>query len=75
MEEDCMWQKEDNTYNEIRRKSVEQWLDDMEAHEDLTVRGGVKVTREYIHHLQEEIKRLEDEGKLKNEYMKKMKQK
>lgn len=70
-----MWQQKDDTYNEIRRRSVEQWLEEMEAHSDIAVRGGVKVTRDYIHHLQEEIKRLEHEGELKNEYMKKMKQK
>ncbi len=69
-----MWQQKDNTYNEIRRRSVEQWLEEMEAHEDIAVRGGVKVTRDYIHYLQDEIKHLEHEGELKNEYMKKMRQ-
>ena len=30
---------EDNTYNDIREKSLMQWLDDMEKHEDVAVRG------------------------------------
>ena len=46
-----MFNREDNTYNEIREKSLFQWLDEMEKHEDIAVRGGVKLTREYIQHL------------------------
>ena len=54
-----MFNREDNTYNEIREKSLFQWLDEMEKHEDIAVRGGVKLTREYIQHLKDENKRLE----------------
>ena len=36
-----MWIKEDNTYNEIRRKSLMQWLDEMEQHSDIAVRCGI----------------------------------
>ena len=32
---------EDNTYNDIREKSLMQWLDDMSKHEDIAVRGGI----------------------------------
>ena len=42
-----MFNREDNTYNEIREKSLFQWLDEMEKHEDIAVRGGVKLTRQY----------------------------
>ena len=66
-----MWIKEDNTFNDIRKRSVEQWLTDIEDNEDLVVRGGVKVTREYIEYLENEIKRLKDENNLKNTYLKK----
>ena len=66
-----MFNREDNTYNEIREKSLFQWLDEMEKHEDIAVRGGVKLTREYIQHLKDENKRLEELNKLKNEYLKK----
>lgn len=66
-----MFNREDNTYNEIREKSLFQWLDEMEKHEDIAVRG-VKLTREYIQHLKDENKRLEEQNKLKNEYLKKV---
>ena len=66
-----MWTKEDNTFNDIRKRSVEQWLKDMEDNEDIAVRGGVKVTREYIKYLKNEIEQLEDENNLKNTYLKK----
>lgn len=67
-----MFNREDNTYNEIREKSLFQWLDEMEKHEDIAVRGCVKLTREYIQHLKDENKRLEEQNKLKNEYLKKV---
>ena len=47
-------------------------FDEMEKHEDIAVRGGVKLTREYIQHLKDENKRLEEQNKLKNEYLKKV---
>lgn len=50
-----------------------QWLDEMEKHSDIAVRGGVKLTREYVQHLQEEIKKLQSENELKAQYMKKLK--
>lgn len=61
----------DNTYNDLRKNSLEQWLSDMEKHEDINVRGGVKLTREYIKHLEEEISNLKEENALKNTYLKK----
>ena len=70
-----MFTRPDNTYNDIREKSLMQWLDEMEQHSDVAVRGGVKLTREYVQHLQEEIRRLEEENQLKAQYLKKMKEK
>ena len=67
-----MFIKEDNTYNDIREKSLLQWLEDIENHEDIVVRGGVKLCREYMQHLKEQNKRLEEENELKNTYLKKM---
>lgn len=69
------WQQPDNTYNDIRERSYNQWLTEMEAHEDIAVRGGVKLAREYMQHLKDENARLQDEIKLRNEYLKKMKNK
>lgn len=65
----------DNTYNEIREKSLLQWLREMENHLDVAVRGGVKLNREYIEYLKSEIKRLEEENELKATYLRKMQEK
>lgn len=60
-------------YQDIREKSLMQWLDEMEQHEDIAVRGGVKLAREYVQSLQKEIENLKSENELKKEYMKKLK--
>ena len=52
--------------------SLMQWLDEMEQHEDIAVRGGVKLAREYVQSLQKEIENLKSENELKKEYMKKL---
>ena len=70
-----MFIKEDNTYNEIREKSIRQWLQEMSVHEDVTVRGGVKVTEDYLDYLKGQIQELEQKNKLKDEYLKKMREK
>lgn len=64
---------EDNTYNDIREKSLMQWLDELEQHEDIAVRGGVKLAKEYFGHLKDEIRKLESENELKAQYLRKMK--
>ena len=69
------WQIEDNTYNDIRERSLDQWLNQMANHEDIEVRGGVKLAKDYITHLKNENSRLESEIALRNEYLKKMKNK
>lgn len=70
-----MYFAEKSEYNSIREKSLEQWLDEMEKHPDIAVRGGVKLCREYVEYLQDEVDKLKDENKLKSQYMKKLKQK
>lgn len=67
-----MFMKEDNTYNEIREKSLLQWLEEMERHEDVAVRGGVKLCREYMQYLKDKNDRLKEECELKNTYLKKL---
>ncbi len=67
-----MFFSEDNTFNDIREKSLEQWLKEMEEHEDVAVRGGVKLCREYIGHLENKINKLQEENELKNKYLKMM---
>lgn len=67
-----MFFKEDNTYNDIRDKSLMQWLDEMEQHEDVAVRSGVRLARDYIQYLKDENQKLKNENELKNSYLKKM---
>lgn len=68
-----MFLKEDNTYNEIREKSIRQWLKEMSEHQDVAVRGGVTVTTDYIDYLKHRIEELEVKNKLKDSYLKKLK--
>lgn len=67
-----MFIKEDNTYNDIREKSLLQWLEEMEQHEDVAVRSGVRLCREYMQYLKKQNKKLEEEKDLKDFYLKKM---
>lgn len=73
--ERAMFFKEDTTFNDIRDKSLQQWLDEMEQHQDVAVRGGVKLTREYVQYLKDEIGRLRHENEVKNAYLKKLREK
>lgn len=66
---------DDNTYNDIREKSIRQWLEEMSNHPDVAVRGGVRVTTDYIDELKKQISILEDKCALKDEYLKKIKTK
>ena len=70
-----MFKQEDTTYNDIRERSLLAWLDEMEKHEDVAVRGGVTLCREYMEYLKQKCVRLENENALKNQYLKKMAQK
>lgn len=67
-----MFIPDDTTYNDIREKSLQQWLDEMEKHEDVAVRTGVRLAREYVGYLKEKTVRLEEENRLKNDYLKKI---
>lgn len=67
-----MFFRKDNTYNDIRDKSLMQWLDEMEQHEDVAVRSGVRLARDYIQYLKDENQKLKNENELKNSYLKKM---
>ncbi len=73
----CLWMffKEDTTYNDMRYDSMMQWLTEVRDGDDVVNRGGAKLTLEYIDHLMKQIKQLEDKNALKDEFLKKMKQK
>ena len=70
-----MFQIEDNTFRDLREKSLLQWLEEMEQHEDLSVRGGVRLCRDYIQYLKDENSRLKELNELKNTYLKKLSRK
>ena len=70
-----MYFSDKSEYQDIREKSLMQWLDEMEQHEDVAVRGGVKLTREYVQYLKDEIGRLRHENEVKNAYLKKLREK
>lgn len=67
-----MFIKEDNTYQEIRERSVLKWLEDMSQHEDVAVRGGVKAATDHIMALQRQIACLEEKNALKDKYLRQM---
>lgn len=62
-----MYFTEKSEYNDIREKSFSQWLDEMEQHEDVAVRCGVKLAREYTDYLKEENEKLREEIELKEQ--------
>lgn len=68
-----MYFTDKSEYNDIREKSLAQWLDEMEKHPDIAVRCGVKLAREYVEYLQNEIEKQKSENALKAEYLKKLK--
>ena len=68
-----MLENEDKTYDQLREKSISQWLDEISRHDDIVVRGGVKVTKEYLEYLQKKIINLENKNDLKDKYLKKIK--
>ena len=67
-----MFQIEDNTFRDLRERSLNQWLEEMEAHEDMTVRGGVRLCRDYIQYLMDENQNLKEQNALTQCYLRKM---
>ncbi|MDO5517914.1 MAG: hypothetical protein Q4F66_10185 [Clostridium sp.] len=66
--------KEDNTYNEMKGRTILNWLNGQIEAGDKINSSGAKVTLEYIDYLNRKIKALEDKNALKDEYLKKIKQ-
>lgn len=66
--------KEDNTYHIMREKSAIQWLEGIEASEYRVNKSGAKLTIEHIEYLNRKIKELEAKNKMKDEYLKKLKE-
>lgn len=70
-----MTYEKDNSYNEIRYKSLMKWLDEVEQDENLAISGGTVLAREYIRYLRDENQSLRNENELKKKYMKKLQEK
>jgi len=70
-----MFGREDNTFREIQERSFFNWLEEMAEHDDVAVRGGVRLAEEYVESLKKQIEMLKEQGRLKDEYLKKMKAK
>ncbi len=68
-----MFSKEDNTFNELQEKTINQWLDQMSTHDDIEVRSGIGVSKSYIANLKKKIDMLENKNNLKDKYLKKLK--
>ena len=68
-----MFGKEDNTYNELRENSIMRWLDELSQHDDVLVRGGTELTRDYINDLKRVIQSLEKKNQTKDDYLRKLK--
>lgn len=70
-----MYFKEDNTYNEMIKNATVQWLNELLECDDLVNRNSAKVALEHIAYLNKQIKALEDKNALKDEFLKRLKQK
>ncbi|MEG2338704.1 MAG: hypothetical protein RSB66_06445 [Clostridium sp.] len=70
-----MFIKQDETYNEMRKKSAVQWLTELVEQGDMVNKSGARITIEHIEHLNKKIKELQDSNALKDEFLKKMKNK
>lgn len=67
--------KDDNIYSEMRKNSAVQWLTDLTSSDDVVNKHGAKLTLEHIEALNKKIKELEDKNALKDEFLKRLKQK
>ncbi len=70
-----MFIKEDHTFQDMRKNSTMQWLEEVQAGEDLVNKHGAKLTIEYIESLQQEIAKLQDQIVLRDEFLKRLKKK
>ena len=70
-----MFGRPDNTYSEMTKNSTLQWLNELLEGEDVVNRHGAKLTLEYLAMLDRKIQELEDKNALKDEFLKKLKEK
>lgn len=67
--------EEDNTYNDIREKSLMSWLAGVQDTGSYIDACGAKLAVEYIQYLKEKIEILEEKNRIRDQHLKKIKQK
>ena len=67
--------EEDNTYNDIREKSLMSWLAGVQETGSYIDACGAKLAVEYIQYLKEKIEILEEKNRIRDQHLKKIKQK
>lgn len=75
MEIRVMFIKEDNTFNDMRKNSTIQWLEQLLDGEDVVNKHGAKLTLEYIEYLNRKNNELKDQIALRDEFLKRLKSK
>lgn len=70
-----MYFKEDHTYTDMRKNAAIQWLNGLLECEDLVNKNSAKVALQHIEYLNKQIKELEDKNALKDEFLKRLKNK
>lgn len=70
-----MFIKEDNTFNDMRKNSTMQWLEQLLDGEDVVNKHGAKLTLEYIEYLHKKNDELKEQVALRDEFLRRLKSK
>jgi hypothetical protein len=70
-----MFIKEDNTFNDMRKNSTLQWLEQLLEGEDVVNKHGAKLTLEYIEYLNQKNNELKEEIALRDDFLRRLKSK
>ena len=70
-----MFIKEDNTFNDMRKNSTLQWLEQLLDGEDVVNKHGAKLTLEYIEYLHKKNEELKEQIALRDEFLRRLKSK
>ncbi|WP_455716865.1 hypothetical protein [Anaerosporobacter sp.] len=70
-----MFIKEDNTFNDMRKNSTMQWLEQLLDEEDVVNKHGAKLTLEYIEYLNQKNNELKEQIALRDEFLRRLKNK
>ena len=68
-----MFIKEDNTFNDMRKNSTLQWLEQLLDGEDVVNKHGAKLTLEYVDYLHKKNDELKEQIALRDEFLRRLK--